>query len=162
MARSVNKKKGQIPATKSKIGNTVELLSQKNLTMSVKSKRRSVFEAWRDIARKRRAFAVLVAGALQKSLYSIGFEKIKAQYKENWLDDRTKKLLKKYTQRLLQTQTRQAINTWKHHTFQIVTRRYQQSSEQYLSTVQTFDDRVERIKGQNTENCLKFFRKKRV
>jgi len=48
--RRSNKKKGKIHVTEQKIGNTVALLSQKNLTTVVKSKIRSVFEAWRNIA----------------------------------------------------------------------------------------------------------------
>ena len=64
MDKSTNKLKSKIPATQSKIDKAVGILSNKANMMAGKSRKRSIFEAWCNIAVRRRAFHLLVAKAL--------------------------------------------------------------------------------------------------
>ena len=76
--KSSNKLKNLVPVTQTRIDKAIGILSNKANMMASKSRKRSVFEAWRNITIGKKSFNLLVAKALTKSLYSIGFEKIKA------------------------------------------------------------------------------------
>jgi len=65
--------KCEMDLVEEKLSRTLELLSKRNRTMIYWSKKRKVWDTWRDLAKKQRRFSTKIARILERSLYDIGF-----------------------------------------------------------------------------------------
>ena len=57
-----------------KILHTMEVLERRNKTLVCNSRKRMIFEQWREIGRQEKGFCFAVKNVLEKNLYKIGFE----------------------------------------------------------------------------------------
>ena len=59
-----------------KILHTMEVLETRNRTLVCNSRKRIIFEQWREIGRQEKGFCYSVKNVLEKNLFKIGFEQI--------------------------------------------------------------------------------------
>jgi hypothetical protein len=103
----------QIDIQTTKIRKTVDIVISKNMNLTMKSKKRAVFEGWRRVTHLETRFHSLVFKVFERSLYDVGFVAIRHAYKGNRRDYLIEKIIGKHYKKIYRSWLAEAVGIWK-------------------------------------------------
>lgn len=144
-----------------KVRKTVDVIISRNMNLTMKSKKRAIFEGWRRITHLETRFHTLVFKVFEKSLYDVGFVAIRHAYKSNRRDFIIEKIIGKHYKKIYRSWLAEALSTWKEQVLKRVVAKGSAGADEYQQTVDAISTKEVNIKDQNVNNCLHYFVKQR-
>ena len=131
------------------------------MDLTMKSKKRAVFEGWRRVTQLETRFHSLVFKVFERSLYDVGFVAIRQASKSNRRDFLIEKIIGKHYKKIYRSWLAEAICIWKEQLVKDVVAKTSVVTGEYEQTAGAIATKEVNIKDQNVKNCLHHFVKMR-
>ena len=151
----------EIDIQSAKVRKAVDVIISKNMNLTMKSKKRAVFEGWRRVTHLETRFHSLVFKVLERSLYDVGFVAIKHACKANRRDFVIEKIIGKHYKKIYRSWLAEAVGIWKEQLLKAAVAKNSVVSGEYEQGANAIATTEVNIKDQNVKNCLHHFVKMR-
>ena len=147
---------------KTRIANSIQIMTDKNHNLEWVSRKRQIFTAWKFCVKQQVAFLLCVKDVLQKSMWAHGFQQIQEASRGTKDNRKRYMLMKKYIFLMQQSKYGLSMTRWKYATWGIVDDKINSTTQAYEETVEAFNTKIKRVKAQNMKNGANYFHKKHL
>ena len=126
------------------------------------SRKRQMFESWRQIAIQNKAFLLSIKNVLEKSMFMKGFVYIKNSTRFSNNRDKLMRHMNLIFLKYTKHTTTNYFSLWKQNSQTYVVYRAHKLSYDNEICIDKFSNRIHNIKGQNTKNVAEYLEHRRL